>query len=99
MQALFATIADFDGDGTLDAVVEGTVPGDSALRVIAIMNGATPRAMDVDRFPLDDADAVGIYLSRPTGAKPGTLEVVTYPDSSATYRCTGGRFGGTRTGN
>jgi len=26
MQALFATIADFDGDGTLDAVVEGTAP-------------------------------------------------------------------------
>ena len=59
MQPLFATIADFDGDGTLDAAMEGTTPGDSALRVIAIMNGATPTAMDVARIPQYDADAVG----------------------------------------
>lgn len=30
----------FDGDGTLDAVMEGNRPDDAALHVIAIMNGA-----------------------------------------------------------
>ena len=98
MQALFATIADFDGDGTQDAVVEGTVPGDSGLRVIAIMNGAKPRAMTVERFPVYDADAVGIYVSRPTGSRKGSFVVVNYPDSSTAYQYTGGRFVGTRTG-
>ena len=99
MQALFATVADFDGDGTEDAVVEGTAPGDSALRVIAIMNGAKPRAMEVVRFAVYDADAVGIYLSRPAGSKNGAFEVVNYPDSSTAYQYKGGRFVGTRIGN
>ncbi|HEY5220039.1 MAG TPA: hypothetical protein VIJ16_09525, partial [Gemmatimonadaceae bacterium] len=31
LQAMFATVADFDGDGTRDAVIEGAPPGDSAL--------------------------------------------------------------------
>jgi hypothetical protein len=99
MQPLFATVADFDGDGTLDAVVEGTTPSDAALQVIAIMNGAKPRAMAVERFPVYDADAVGIYLSRPTGSKKGSFEVVNYPDSSTAYQYVGGRFVGTRIGN
>ena len=99
MQPLFATVADLDGDGTEDAVVEGTSRGDSALQVIAIMNGAKPRAMIVDRFPVYDADAVGIYLSRPKGGKPGTFEVVNYPDSSTAYRYMDGRFVGTKIGN
>ncbi len=99
MQALFATVADFDGDGTQDAVVEGTTPGDTALRVIAIMNGAKPRAMDVERYPVYDADAVGIYLSRPTGSRKGTFQVVNYPDSSTVYRYEGGSFVGARIGN
>ncbi|MBI3569374.1 MAG: hypothetical protein HY084_14335 [Gemmatimonadetes bacterium] len=99
MQPLFATVADFDGDGTLDAIVEGTAPGDSALRVIAIMNGAAPKALDVERIPLYDADAVGVYLSRPTGSPAGSFELVDYPDSTTTYRYTGGRFVGTKKGN
>lgn len=99
MQPLFATIADFDGDGALDAVVEGTSAADSALQVIAIMNGATPRAMAVERYPVYDADAVGIYLSRPTGSRKGSFEVVNYPDSSTTYQYTKGRFVGTKVGN
>ena len=99
MQALFATVADFDGDGTLDAIVEGTTSGDSALRVIAIMNGKKPRAMDVVRYPVYDADAVGIYLSRPTGSRVGTFELVNYPDSSTAYQYKDGRFVGTRIGN
>jgi hypothetical protein len=92
MQALFAAIADFDGDGTLDAIEEGTVPGDTTLQVIAIMNGKKPSAMIVARYPAYDADAVGIYLSVPKGSKPGTFTVVSYPDSSTTYQYSGGRF-------
>lgn len=99
MQPLFATVADFDGDGTLDAVVEGTTPADTALRVIAVMNGAKPRAMEVTRIPLYDADAVGIYLSRPTGSAMGTFQVVNYPDSSTSYQYKAGRFVGTTIGN
>lgn len=99
MQPLFATVADFDGDGTLDAVVEGTTPTDTALRVIAVLNGAKPRAMEVTRIPLYDADAVGVYLSRPTGSAKGTFQVVNYPDSSTSYLYKGGRFVGTTIGN
>ncbi len=99
MQPLFATVADFDGDGTLDAAMEGTIPGDSALRVIAIMNGAKPVAMDVARIPQYDADAVGLYLSRPTGSKAGTFQLVDYPDSSTVYKYSGGRLVGTKVGN
>jgi hypothetical protein len=99
MQALFATIADFDGDGTLDAVEEGTVPGDTALHVVAIMNGTAPRAMNVVRYPLWDADAVGLYISVPKGTKAGTFEVVDYPDSSTVYRYAGGAFVGTKIGS
>jgi hypothetical protein len=99
MQALFATVADFDGDGTKDVVVEGTSPGDSALVVIAIMNGVAPKAMAVARIPVYDADAVGIYLSRPTGSRAGTFVLVDYPDSSTAYRYTGGRFVGAKVVN
>ena len=99
MQPLFAAVADYDGDGTVDAVEEGTVPGDTALRVIAIMNGARPRALNVARYPLYDADAVGLYLSIPTGSKAGSFEVVDYPDSSTVYRYEGTRFVGTKVGD
>lgn len=98
MQPLFAVVRDLDGDGAMDAVEEGTVPGDSALRVIAIMNGARPRAMDVVRYPLWDADAVGLYLSIPSGSAKGTFTVVNYPDSSTVYTYAAGRFGGTKVG-
>ncbi len=92
MQALFATIVDFDGDGLLDAVVEGNVPGDSALSVIAIMNGAAPLATEVVRIEQYDADAVGLYLSRPKGIAPRSFELVDYPDSSTVYTYVRGRF-------
>lgn len=86
MQPLFAVVADIDGDGTLDAVMEGNSPGDSALRVIADFNGAKSRAEVITRIPLYDADAVGIYLSRPRGSVPGTFLLVDYPDSSTEYK-------------
>jgi hypothetical protein len=96
MQSLFATVGDFDGDGTVDAVVEGSVPGDSALRVIAIMNGAQARAVDVTRFESYDADAVGVYLSRPPSGQSGAFEVVNYPDETTLYRYHEGGFVGTK---
>ena len=96
MQPLFAVVADIDGDGTLDAVMEGNSPGDSALRVIAVFNGAKPKAMEISRIPLYDADAVGIYLSRPRGSRPGTFMLVDYPDSSTEYRYAKERFVGTK---
>jgi len=99
MQPLFATVADFDGDGTLDAVMEGATPGDTALRVIAIMNGAKPRAMEVERIPRYDADAVGLYLSRPKGSKAGTFQLVDYPEAPTLYTYTAGRFVGTKLGD
>ncbi len=94
LQAMFATTGDFDGDGTLDVVIEGAVPGDSALHVIAIMNGKTPRALEVARYPVYDADAVGIYLSKPTGRRKGSFEVINYPDSSTLYTYKSGGFVG-----
>lgn len=99
MQALFATIADFDGDGTLDAVVEGNTAGDSALSVIAIMNGATPLATLIARTEQYDADAVGLYLSRPKGIAPRSFELVDYPDSSTVYTYVRGRFVGKKVGD
>ncbi|HVA58109.1 MAG: hypothetical protein WBQ26_14425 [Gemmatimonadaceae bacterium] len=95
LQAMFATIGDFDGDGTQDVAVEGAVPGDSALHVIAIMNGKKPWAVEVARYPVYDADAVGVYVSKPTAGHPGSFEVVNYPDSSMVYAYKSGGFVGT----
>ena len=98
MQPLFAVSADFDGDGTIDAVEEGTVPGDPSLLVIAIMNGSKPWAMEITRVPVYDADAVGLYLSLPTGIGAGAFTLVNYPDSSTVYRYAARRFVGTKVG-
>lgn len=95
LPAAFAAIGDFDHDGTVDAVVEGASPGSTALRVIAILNGAHPSAVEVARFAEYDADAVGIYLSAlPAGAN-GAFDVVAYPDSTLRYRWAEGSFQGT----
>ena len=92
IQALSALVGDFDGDGTTDAVVEGTATGDSSLVVIAILNRARPVAMEVTRFATYDADAVGIYLSKPPAGSPGAFSVVNYPDATTTYAFRDGRF-------
>ena len=94
LPSLFAVVGDFDGDGSLDAVVEGATPNDSALVVIAILNkkGAKPAAMEVTRFPTYDADAVGIYLRKPAAGSSGAFVVVNYPDASTTYAFRGGKF-------
>jgi hypothetical protein len=86
MPAAFAAVGDFDHDGRMDVVVEGTAPGDPALRVIAIMSGAKPIAVEVTRFPVFDADAVGVYLSLPPAGVAGAFEVVDYPDSTVLYQ-------------
>ena len=85
IQALFAVVGDFDGDGTQDAVVEGSTTGDSSLVVIAVLNGKKPTAMEVTRFATYDADAVGVYLSKPPAGKAGAFTVVNYPDATTTY--------------
>jgi len=92
--ALFAATGDFDHDGS----VEGTASGDSSLRVIAVMNGKTPKAIDVARFATYDADAVGIYLTRPPAGQEGAFEVVSYPDSTMLYRYDSGNFDETTLG-
>ncbi len=97
--ALFAATGDFDHDGTQDAVVEGTTPSDSALQVIVIMNGAKPKAIPVEEIATYDADAVGIYLSGPTGGRTGAFELVAYPDSSTLFTYSGGSFQGTKFSN
>lgn len=97
--ALFATVGDFDHDGTQDAVIEGTTPSDSALQVIAILNGAKPHAIPVTEFSSYDADAVGIYLTTPPQGNAGAFEVVDYPDSSLVYTYQGGAFSGSKIGN
>jgi hypothetical protein len=94
-----SAVGDFDHDGTVDAVVEGTTPADSSLRVIAILNGAAPAAVDVTRFLVFDGDAVGVYLSTPPATTPGAFEVVAYPDSSVVYRYEAGGFTGRNVGN
>ena len=99
MPAAFAAIGDYDRDGTVDAVVEGTAPGDSALRVIAILNGAKPTAVEITRFPVYDADAVGVYLSNPAPGAAGAFDVVAYPDSSVRYSWSAGAFHGSAVGN
>jgi hypothetical protein len=99
LQAEFATLADFDGDGSKDVIVEGAEPGDSALHVVAIMNGAKPRAFEVMNFPLYDADAVGEYLVQPIGAAKGTFEVVDDPDSTTVFTFKGGHFTGKKIGS
>jgi len=91
IQSLFAVVGDFDGDGSIDAAIEGSAQGDTALVVIAILNkGAKPVAMEVTRFPTYDADAVGIYLAKPRG--PGAFQVVNYPDATTTYVYRDGKF-------
>ncbi len=99
LPAAFAAVGDFDHDGNIDAVVEGTSPSDSALRVIAIFNRATPAAMEVTRFPVYDADAVGIYLSTPPAGVTGAFEVVAYPDSTLLYRYSQGGLQGSKLGS
>lgn len=92
MPAAFASLADFDHDGTKDAVVEGTAPGDSSLRVIAIMNGTKPTAVEITRFAVFDADAVGVYVTNPPAGIGGAFEVVAYPDSTIVYEYRNGTF-------
>jgi len=99
MPAAFAAVGDYDHDGTVDAVVEGTAPGDSALRVIAIRNGAHPTAVEVTRFPVYDADAVGVYLVNPPDGTTGAFEVVDYPDSTLVYEFRDGAFAGRNAGS
>jgi hypothetical protein len=94
MAAAFATTGDYDHDGSVDAVVEGTARGDSALRVIAIMNGAKPVAIDIASFPVYDADAVGVYLTNAPATGAGAFEVVAYPDSTIRYEYRDGGFSG-----
>ncbi|HET7633038.1 MAG TPA: hypothetical protein VFK16_12095 [Gemmatimonadaceae bacterium] len=96
---LFATIADFDGDGNKDAIVEGSVPGDSALHVVAIMNGHTPHAFEVTSYASYDADAVGVYLTEAPGGRAGAFEVVDYPDASYVFTYANGKFSGAKVGN
>ena len=96
--ALFATVADFDHDGNPDAVVEGTTPSDSSLQVIAILNGARPRAVPITEFSSYDADAVGVYLSPAPAASGGAFEIVDYPDSTLVYHYAAGAFEGDKLG-
>lgn len=99
LPALIATIGDFNHDGRQDVAVEGTISGDSALRVIGIIAGTPPEVVPVARFPVYDADAVGIYLSPVPAGHSGAFEVVDYPDSSIIYRYDNGTFEGTKTDN
>lgn len=99
LPAAFAAVGDFDHDGLTDAVVEGSAPSDTGLRVIAILNGSKATAKEVTYFPLYDADAVGIYLSRPPTGTPGAFEVVAYPDSTLLFTYADGAFRGERLGN
>jgi hypothetical protein len=96
LPAAFAAIGDFNHDGRIDVVVEGTAPGDSALRVIAIINGAKPIAVAVTRLPVFDADAVGSYLSLPPAGVSGAFELVDYPDSTVLYQYEDGDFKGNK---
>jgi hypothetical protein len=96
IEPLFATLGDFDGDGTKDVIVEGTVPGDRGLHVVAIMNGAQPRAFQVTAYPVFDADAVGTYLSAAPHGQTNAFEVVNYPDASYLYTYKAGRFVGSK---
>jgi hypothetical protein len=95
LPAAFAVIGDFDHDGTLDTAVEGASPGSSALRVIAILNGAHPFAVEVTNFAEYDADAVGIYLAALPVGTNGSFDVVAYPDSTLRYRWSDGALVGT----
>jgi hypothetical protein len=97
--AVVAAVGDFDHDGAIDAVVEGTAPGDSALQVIAILNGAKPTAIEVTRFLVYDADAVGVYLTNPPKGLAGAFEVVAYPDSTLLYQYGDGAFHGRNIGS
>jgi hypothetical protein len=99
LPAAFAAVGDFDHDGLTDAVVEGSAPSDTGLRVIAILNGATATAHEVTRFPVYDADAVGIYLANPPAGTAGAFEVVAYPDSTLLFKYEDGAFKGERAGN
>lgn len=95
LPAAFAALGDFDHDGTVDAVVEGATPGSSALRVIAILNGVHPSAVEVTRFPEYDADAVGVYLTALPAGSTGAFDVVAYPDSTLRYHWADGALQGT----
>ena len=92
VQPLYTVIGDFDGDGTQDAVVEGSTPDDKSLVVIAVLNKQKPEAIEVTRFATYDADAVGVYLSKPAKGKSGAFEVVNYPDASTVYVFRDGKF-------
>src|SRR3954468_13497101 len=98
LPAAFAAVGDYNDDGLTDAVVEGAAPSDTGLRVIMILNGVTPRAEEVTRFPTYDADAVGIYLSNPPKGMKGAFEVVAYPDSTLLFTYTDGAFRSERVG-
>ncbi len=99
LPAAFAAVGDFNHDGLIDAVVEGAAPSDTGLRVITILNGVTPTAEEVTRFPTYDADAVGIYLSNPPKGTKGAFEVVAYPDSTLLFKYDDGAFRSERIGN
>ena len=99
LPALSATVGDFDHDGTVDAAVEGTAPGDSALHVFVILNVAAPKAMEVATISSYDADAVGTYLTGAPAGTAGAFEMVSYPDSSTLFRYQDGQFAGSKIGS
>jgi hypothetical protein len=55
--------------------------------------------MPVARIEQYDADAVGLYLSRPKGIAPRSFELVDYPDSSTVYTYLRGHFVGKKVGD
>jgi hypothetical protein len=97
--ALFATIGDFNHDGANDVAVEGTASGETALQVLAVLSGTAPEVVQVTRFPVYDADAVGIYLTAAPAGTNGGFEVVDYPDSSVVYHYADGGFQGAKIDN
>jgi len=99
LPAAFAAVGDFNHDGLTDAVVEGTAPSDTGLRVIAILNGAKATATEVTRFRVYDADAVGIYVTAPPAGTTGAFEVVAYPDSTLLFTYSDGAFKSERLAN
>jgi hypothetical protein len=105
-QALFAVVGDFDGDGRDDVVMHAhkRTAADSAQVFVAILNQASPRVIEVQRYP-HYTGPLGEYLTyqkaetvrsghekQPLNLATDAFQIVFFEKAASLYYYRDGKF-------